>query len=266
MEVLTREIGALREKAIREKKPVDAGPLERELAEVETQLKRLEMAMGDRGGPPREALERLEALAREIREHRAAGRLDVAEKLEREMMELRARLGGPREGDRPAPGERERVAGRERLEAMIREAQKLREAGRNEEAERLQREIEEAHRRLAGMREGERPGLPPDLRVRIGHLRAAMENLRAAGMPDQAEQVAQQIERLARELPPEVRERAMAGGPPRQGPPEVQGGIVGELRGEIERLHRESEEMRRMIMELREGQERLLRELGPRER
>ena len=261
-----RELGELREKAQKEGKPAEAGPLERQLAEVRNQLERLEREIGERGKPSPEAFERLRDLAREIAEHRAAGRIDAAEKLEREMMELRARLGGPREGPRRPPAEREQVQARERIEAMIREVQKLREAGKNEDAERLQREIGEMQRRLAGPREGQRPGPPPDLRARIGHLRAAMENLRAAGLADQAEQIGQQIERLLRELPPDVRERALAAGPPREGPPEVPAGLVGELRREIDRLRRESDEMRRMIGELREGQERLLRELAPRER
>lgn len=208
MEVLTREIGAMREKAQREGKPAEVGAMERELAEVQAQLKRLEM--GDRGGPPREAVERLQALAQEIREHRAAGRIDAAEKLEREMAELRARLGGPREGDRPGPGERERAAGRERLAAMVREVQKLREAGKNEEAERLEREIDELHRRLAGPREGERamaPGPPhegmPELQGRIvDELRGEIERLRRESeeMRRMINELRAGQERLLREL------------------------------------------------------------------
>ena len=143
--------------------------------------------------------------------------------------------------------------------------QKLREAGKNEDAERLQREIGEMQRRLAGRgRPAARPR--PTCGPGSGIFGRRWTTSAAAGLAEQAEQIGQQIERLLRELPPDVRERALAAEPPREGPPEVPAGLVGELRREIDRLRRESDEMRRMIGELREGQERLLRELAPRER
>ena len=88
----------------------------------------------------------------------------------------------------------------------------------------------------------------------------------AAGLHDQAEQIAQQIDRIMREHapgPPERRDPDAR--PPREGRPEPGHEIVGQLRGEIEQLRRENEEMRRMMQEIREAQERFMKELRERE-
>ena len=63
---------------------------------------------------------------------------------------------------------------------------------------------QEAHaiRERFGEREQPRPDGPPpaDLERRLQHLRAAAENLRAAGMPDLAERLMSEAEQLARKL------------------------------------------------------------------
>lgn len=232
--------------------------LDREFAKVHGALERIEAAFA-RGNPERmEIMKRVGELAREIAELRRTGKHEQAERLQAEMEELHGRLAGPRD--------REPREGMERLEAMERNLRELREGGHHERAEQLQRELHELHRRLNAPRDGDRPGLPPELQVRIDHLHVAMENLHAAGLHDQAEQIAQQIDRIMREHapgPPERRDPDAR--PPREGRPEPGHEIVGQLRGEIEQLRRENEEMRRMMQEIREAQERLMNELRERE-
>ena len=218
--------------------------LQRELAEVRPRLARAEITR------------RIGELQREITGLRRAGRHERAERLQVEMAELHARLEGP--------PNRENREGMERLEAMERELRGLRESGQHERAEQLEREMHELHRRLQAPREGDRPGPPPELQARLEHLHVAMENLRAAGLHDQAEQIARQIEELTREHtpgPPVGRDPHMQPPGPR---PEPHGEIVDQLRGQIEQLRRENEEMRRMMQELREAQERFMNELRER--
>lgn len=231
--------------------------LDREFAKVHGALERIEAPFA-RGNPERmEIMKRVGELAREIAELRRTGKHDQAERLQAEMQELHARLAGPRD--------REPREGMERLEAMERELHKLREGGHLERAEQLQRELHELHRRLNAPREGDRPGLPPELQTRIDHLHGAMENLRAAGFPKQAEQIAQQIDWIMRERAPGPTDRRDPDArPPREGRPEPGHEIVGQLRGEIEQLRRENEELRRMMQEIREAQERFMKELRER--
>ncbi len=237
--------------------------LERALAEVRVQQARME-ADSAPGNPERtELLKRIQEIAAKAAELQRAGKTEEAETLRHEMRELHARLGGPRDPGRPGPRE-----GMERLEAMEGELGKLREAGKLDAAERLEGELQELRRRLAAPREGDRPGPPPELQVRIDHLRVAMENLHAAGLPDQAEQIARQIEQIIRQHAPGPPERRVPDARPHQPRPEGQplpgAEIVGQLRGEMEQLRRENEELRQMMKEIREAQERLMNELRQR--
>jgi hypothetical protein len=247
--------------------------LERAFAEIREQQARIE-AESARENPERaEIMKRFQEIAKKAAELQQAGKQEEAQRLQQEMRELRARLAAPGDPHRPGPrGPREGV---ERLEAMERELGKLRETGRHDAAEQLERELKELRRRLETPREGERPGPPPELQVRIDHLRVAMENLHAAGLHDQAEQIAQQIDRATREHaimrgthapgPPQRRDPdARPRGPRPEGPPERAGEIVGQLRGEIEQLRRENEELRQMMNEIRQAQERLVNELRER--
>ena len=73
--------------------------------------------------------------------------------------------------------------------------------------EQLEREMHELQQRLNAPRDGERPGPPPELQTRLEHLHVAMENLRAAGLHDEAQHIAEQIERIAHEHHPGPPER-----------------------------------------------------------
>ncbi len=194
-------------------------------------------------------MKRIAEITREIGELLRDGKQLEAQRLQQEINELHARLEAPHGRDRPDPHQHRE--GMKRLEQMERELHELRELGRHDAAEQMERELHALHRRLEAPRDGDRPGLPPEHQARIDHLHVAMENLHAAGLHEQAEQIAQQIERLARERDPEGR-------------PEPGGEIVGQLRGQIEQLRRENEEMRRMMQEIQKAQERLMNELRER--
>ena len=245
-EQLTRELGEHRANAQRR-----MAELERASAEVRTQLARLEAAR--REDPERaEIMKRYGELGREIIELRRAGKHEEAERLLVETRELDARLGG-RDHER----ERAHRLLQERLPLIERELHKAREAGRHEVVEQLERHLQEVRQGMQTLREGDRPGPPPELQAKIEHLRVAMENLHAAGLHDQAEQIAKQIERITREdasRPPErYAPHARPRGPRDEGRPERGEEIAEHLRGEIEQLRRENEELRHMMQELREA-------------
>ncbi|MHB8902760.1 MAG: M56 family metallopeptidase [Thermoguttaceae bacterium] len=248
--------------------------LERSFAEFRAQHARAAgeaRAPGDAGRPSPELMLRIQELIAKAFELRRAGKNDEAEKIQQELRGLHARLAAP--GDPGRPGPREPREGMERAAAMEREIGRLREAGHPDAAERLERELQQMHRPMEGPRDGDRPGPPPELKAKIDHLRMAMENLHAAGLHDQAEQIAQQLERLMREIAPDHRpgpdsrpgpdgrpgEPRRPDGPPPGGPE-----FVGQLRGEIEQLRRENQELRQMINEMRQAQERFMNEIRER--
>lgn len=256
-----RHISELEEQLAKLKKELEKEANEerqKRIAELSAELDRVREVRA-------ELSKRAEGLEREMAEHRGNTERRMAE-LERQFAEAHGQL--ERIEAEFARGNPERMEIMGRVQAMTREIGELRRAGKHEEAERLQQEMRELHARLAGPRDRDRPGPPPELQVRIDHLRVAMENLRAAGLHDQAEQIGQQIERLARESAPGPPERRGPEAPPRgprpEGRPEPGGEIIGRLRGEIEQLRRENEEMRRMMQEIREAQERLMNELRER--
>jgi hypothetical protein len=145
------------------------------------------------------------------------------------------------------------------LEELKAAMAKAREAGQREVVERLEREVHEVLQRL-----GERPGDRPRPEVeaaeaqrRLAHVRAAIENLRAAGMHDPAEALARQADAWMRERglppgrPPEGRER------PDMPPPVAHlEHAVQEMREQMQQMREQMEDMRRMLQELRERTQR----------
>jgi hypothetical protein len=135
--------------------------------------------------------------------------------------------------------------------------------------------------RAEGREGGPRPdtaGRPEgrgDLERQVQHLRAAVENLRAAGMMDEAEMVLRRMERLMaaasqggppREAgPPREGTRSgrdMPGGPPREGmglgrgegPPPAFRGEIAELRGQVQQMRQEMQELREQLRHFMERQ------------
>ncbi len=167
----------------------------------------------------------------------------AVERIERQLQELQA-------------PNRDRVRARlEELKAAQRQAQ---EAGRADEAERLGREAHELMRMLEqgpGDRPAGRPG-GEEVQRRLQHLRAAIENLRAAGLNDQANALARDAERLARGERPAAPE----GGRPLQrersadapaAVPHLERSVQ-ELRGQVQELRQQMEEIRQHLKALAE--------------
>jgi hypothetical protein len=181
--------------------------------------------------------ERIEA---RIRELVAEGKTDEAEKLKQQLLERRGQAG--REQER---GELAEIKQRHIL--LLNEAIKLRNQGRADEAERLEQEARQIHARLeASMREGGRrpdksPGTPEaeEMQRKARHMRAAAENLRAAGVHDAAEEIARQAAHIEQEL----HKRAGAAGEARDGQPM----IARELQEQVRALQNEVRELRRQV-------------------
>jgi len=143
--------------------------------------------------------------------------------------------------DRPRGQDRDRDR---RLAELREHAGNLRREGHDEEADRVVREIEEIESRNREMDRprGRQPGGPRDgvdvgeLQRRLNHLHIAMENLRAAEMPE----VAMEVERRAHEVRRQLEERARQQRPVAEGP-----------REELEQLRREVGELREQLAALR---------------
>jgi hypothetical protein len=160
---------------------------------------------------------KLAEMKRRIVELREAGKSDEAAAVEREARALSERFN----------------AGA--IEALRQQIEELRRTGRNQEAMKLEdllraRSEQDARREVS---EGPRDrrdrfggGEPADLERRLAHLREAAENLMAAGMPEQADQL--------RRLAESMRERH---GEPSERPSELRE-LHAQLRQQDERIQR----------------------------
>jgi beta-lactamase regulating signal transducer with metallopeptidase domain len=246
---------------------------EHERENVERELHKLERAREELA---RHA-EELEHRLRELPDDADEAAREIEEKLEhvrREAREVEERLHDIREGrrgeerERPEhPEEVVRQLMREREELMA-HARELHEAMENarregnegaareiaEKIEGLKREFQRTEREIREIREEfgrrERPrgegGPREDIERRLHHLRVAADNLRAAGMHEQAGQLMQHAERLARELhgPRPEGERERPRPEHREGPPPH------ELERAVRDMHRQMEEMRGRMEEM----------------
>lgn len=151
--------------------------------------------------PPAERRERVERLQEQARELKAAGRHDEALRVMREADELQAQ---PIERPRPALPEARRAAVRARIEALRNEGREREAAELKERLGQAERQGDRPFRARVGRPEPDRPGQPtppPMLRERferrMHHFELALENLRAAGLPELAERLAGERERVA---------------------------------------------------------------------
>jgi len=234
-----------------------------------------ERPRGENAPHPEEMMQhrqRLEEMARDIkaRLEKLGPNQDgeakaLREKLERIMGELR-------EMPMPTPGARpdlEKVM--QRVEELKRRIVELKEAGKPDEAERVAREASELMQQVRGRERG--PGGPPnpeamqDVQRRIQHLQAAAENLRAAGFPDQAEQMIRLIQRLKAGAAEGERRRGETARPPegagrpgaeRRPGVEIESQRPGPADRGVQELRNEVQQMRREMQELREQLKRLL--------
>jgi len=253
------------------------GALKREQEELAEKAHRIERELGELGdGQDEKARELQGALA---------GTRERMEQVERQLAE--GTRDRPRRETRDRePAERAREMAERHRQGLARRADELMEAheralreGRPEEAERLVREAEEIRRDLERRPDRDRPDGPPpeereEMERRMHHVRIAVENLHAAGLHEQAEQLAGQMERLLRgqpePLPPHPRE---PGAPPHgkgMPHPEQLEGVLRELHGAIGQLNERMDvlaaEMEGQVREIRHEMENIGREIEERSR
>jgi hypothetical protein len=210
-------------------------------------------------------MERIETLERQAQRLKAAGEGEKARQLMREAEELRAKT--PREGrDRDLPGpealEERRTDLKRKLKELQGDLKELRQAGRQDAAAKAEQQIGRIEEELARLSrpEGvvkrpdrptppERPDLArpqgPEWEKRRHHLELALDNLRAAGMPELADRIAAQAKSQPRELArPEapLLRRAEA------------------AREELQRMRAELQELRQMVRELHARMDELSRQ------
>jgi beta-lactamase regulating signal transducer with metallopeptidase domain len=211
--------------------------------------------MTDRFQDQRAELEKrghqIQARMEELGDSRPDDRHELAQALhqiERQAHELERRAHGV-----------EREAAEERLAEMKGQFARLAMAGRHEEAQQVEEELHRMARELqqdamhqhefdpdARQREGRRSPERDDVERRLEHLRIAVDNLHAAGLHDQAEELAQAAERLVH---PDHGPRDRRGGPERQHGPA--------LEQAVDQLRDQMAEMRDQIRGLQQQLERL---------
>lgn len=192
---------------------------------------------------------------------RAAGRHEAARDLMAEARAMRDEAGRPefRGQERPAMIER-RHALKSRLEELRHELERQMAEGHEAEANELRQQIDRAERALRGFdappgqrqfERGEKPrpeGRPQamELQRRLAHLQRAIDALRAGGMPDLAERLAQVEAQMRNDLGrpgggPGLREAAVA--------------EIGRLRAEMQELREGMQQLKRRLDDVarREG-------------
>ncbi len=170
-----------------------------------------------------------------------------AEDLKREREELSRRLQEIKERHPKPPAELARKFLERRLEMLTKGAGRLHEADRHKVAETMEREAREVAQELERIARAETPGRErerdQERERRMQHLNVAIDNLHAAGLHDLADKLAQEAEQMMREQGP--------GGPPH---PDVPASVEHDLRGQVDQLRQEMNELRRMMQELLERQ------------
>ena len=232
---------------------------------------------------PEELRQRVAQLQQKADDLKSAGREEEANKLMREVEELRDQFQrfdpGLREADRK---QRLQELNRE-LDVLKDELKELRANGRTDEAAEVNEKVSRLEQELDRIRAGrgvdrdglrglrprrERPprierdrgnlrppvgGQPPppesqEMSNRLRHLHAAIDNLHAAGLHEIAEHLTQEAEKMRGQL------RDAPAQPPRPRGPRPLEGELAPLRQEIQELRRAVQELRREVEELRPRQ------------
>jgi DNA repair exonuclease SbcCD ATPase subunit len=232
--------------------------LEKEAMEIRRRLEALK--------PDREALERIEAQLSQLQ--RPGAPMPGGPVLDRErraqaeaqLADLAAAIKRAREADKPEEVERIEQQYRDLARQLLR---------RPSDAGFPGRPFDVLRRPPGGMPGGAIQNWPTfeggDIERRLQHVRTAVENLRAAGLHDQAEAVAREAERLIREQPTPPMPGAPLGPPP--GPPAAKDAFPGagppppaqhleravdELREQMQQMQRQMEEIRRDLRAIAE--------------
>lgn len=143
----------------------------------------------------------------------------------------------------------ERDAAQSRLRTLQREVERLADVGRHDEAERLAQKVRQLARGLGRETRGQERAHGPErmeFERRAEHLRIAIENLRAAGLHDQAEHLERAAERLLQPEPVSQERHAQQERP-----------HAPALEEAVDRLHAQVAEMREAMHGLQEQIEQL---------
>jgi DNA repair exonuclease SbcCD ATPase subunit len=142
----------------------------------------------------------------------------------------------------------------EQLKALHSKLEGLKE-GQDSQRKELQAKAQKIYEQLRALPP---PGGRGDLEQKIAHLRVAAENLRAAGLGDQADKINKMIEQLRAEQ--RDKSRAAQSGSARSGPgnygrgPAPPSEEIQQLRNELRQMHREVQELREQVKRLAEQQ------------
>ena len=246
-------------------RPEEARKLRRELEEIHERIGNLNRELGESEGdrPGRQDVfrELIELQGRALELEVALkvlpeGHEERAGDVRRELEEIGERIRGIEREHPEMPPELAREARHLRLDQLRHAVNRLREAGKPELAELMEREVREVEEAIERESQ-ERPGRPRpegEEEVRHAHVRAALENLHAAGLHDLAEKLAREIEGMHGERPPEP----LPPRGPREGPPHPGdvGPVVEELRGQVHEMRREMDELRGLLKEVLERERR----------
>ncbi len=204
---------------------------------------------------------RIKEIGQQVGQLEKDGKHDEVQRLKIEAMALYNKLN-PRANAVAAPAGPEREALRQQWLAIQDKLQKAMQAGKPEDVQRLKQQAEALRAKLYPQM-AYVPGRPQpggDREAKLQHLRAAAENLKAAGFEPEAQHVMQMIARLQAEGSGESRPRSESTRPsPGAGgtlPPGVSTANPGpyaaapavqELRSQVEQMRRELREMREQL-------------------
>ena len=135
----------------------------------------------------------LKEMSQKIGELEKEGKHDEAARLKNEARTLYGKLN-PRANAAGMPAGPQRDQLRQQMQAIHEKIEKAKQAGNADEVQRLQREAEALRARLYPQYPGG-PQASGDRQGRLQHLRAAAENLKAAGFEPEAQHVMQMISR-----------------------------------------------------------------------
>ncbi len=197
------------------------------------------------------------------------GKHDDAQRVRTEARALYGKLN-PRAGAAAIPGGPEREQLYQQMRAIREKIEKAKQEGKPEDVQRLIKEAEALRGKLypQGGFGSSRPQSGGDREARMQHLRAAAENLKAAGCEPEAQHVMQMIERMRAEGGGEGRLRAESrlpgqgrGSAPAPGAATENSGqyatapAIQELRGQVEQMRREMRELREQLNQAKSSQQ-----------
>lgn len=227
----------------------------------------------------------LREIGQKVGELEKAGKHEDAERLKHEAMELYRKLN-PHAGSESrsatresgqhtftysqssGAGSPEREQFRQQFQALHEKIEKAKQEGKADEVQRLMQEAQALRSKAYGQpgQDTRHPQAGGDRETRLQHLRAAAENLKAAGAEGEAQHVMQMIERMRAEGSGESRPHGEStrpwqapGGSVPPGASTANPGQYGtspaiqELRGQIEQMHREMREMREQLNKAKGG-------------